>query len=278
MFEEILEGEIFARGDFAGHLLGLLGVERLLGLLDQRQDIAHIQDAIGHPVRVERLEVGQLLADRREHDRFAGDGDDRQRRTTAGVTVEFGQDGAVETDLLTELLRRRDSVLTDHRVDDEQDILRLHGIANPTQFIHQLRVDGQAAGCVDDDDVVQGALGMSTRLAGHLHRITNPIPRLRGEDGNVRPLPHHAQLIHGVGTLQVRGHQQRRVTVGLQVSGEFARKRRLARTLQAGEQNEGRPRLGELQRPGLTAENVDEFFMNDLDDLLPRIERTGHFR
>ena len=35
----------------------LLGIHRVLGLVDQRQHVAHAQDPTGHPVRVERLEV-----------------------------------------------------------------------------------------------------------------------------------------------------------------------------------------------------------------------------
>src|SRR3712207_7905555 len=41
-----------------------LGVERALGLLDERQDVAHVEDARRHPVGVEHLEVGELLTRR----------------------------------------------------------------------------------------------------------------------------------------------------------------------------------------------------------------------
>ena len=36
---------------------GLAAVERLLGLLDEREDVAHVEDPRGHPVGVEDLEV-----------------------------------------------------------------------------------------------------------------------------------------------------------------------------------------------------------------------------
>ena len=45
-----------------GRLGGLVGVERLLGLLDQGEHVAHVEDARGHPVGVEHVEVGELLA------------------------------------------------------------------------------------------------------------------------------------------------------------------------------------------------------------------------
>ena len=51
-----------------GHLRGLVAVEGLLGLLDQREHVAHAEDAGGHPVRVEDVEVVELLAVGGEHD------------------------------------------------------------------------------------------------------------------------------------------------------------------------------------------------------------------
>jgi hypothetical protein len=44
--------------------------------------------------------------------------------------------------------------------------------------------------------------------------------------------------------------------------------------LQAGEHHHGRWRLGECQLPGLAPEDADEFFVDDLDDLLRRVERA----
>ena len=52
--------------------LGLLVfLDGRLGALDQRQHVAHAEDARGHPVRVEHLERVELLARRRELDRLA---------------------------------------------------------------------------------------------------------------------------------------------------------------------------------------------------------------
>ena len=133
---------------------GLALVERLLGLLDQREHVAHVEDARGHPVGVEDLEVLDLLAGRGEHDRPAGDRGDRQRRATAGVAVELGQDDAGEVDALLERLGRLDRGLADHRVDDEQDLVGLDRRADVGGLLHEVLVDGEAAGGVDDDHVV----------------------------------------------------------------------------------------------------------------------------
>ena len=55
--EEVVEGEVLLGEELARHLVGLARVERLLGLLDERQHVAHVEDARGHPVGVEDLEV-----------------------------------------------------------------------------------------------------------------------------------------------------------------------------------------------------------------------------
>ena len=64
-------------------------VHLALGLLDERHHVAHAEDPLGHPVRVEALEVAELLAGRGVEDRLAGDGLDRERGAAAGVAVEL---------------------------------------------------------------------------------------------------------------------------------------------------------------------------------------------
>jgi hypothetical protein len=90
------------------------------GLLDERQHVAHAEDALRHPVGMEALEVAELLARGREQDRLAGDRLDRQRGAAAGVAVELGQHDAVELRDVGELLGDVDGVLARHRVDHEQ--------------------------------------------------------------------------------------------------------------------------------------------------------------
>ncbi len=58
---------------------------------------------------VERLEVVETLAGRREDDRATRDARDRERGTAACVAVELGQHDAREVDALLERLGRRDA-------------------------------------------------------------------------------------------------------------------------------------------------------------------------
>ena len=135
-------------------------VERLLGLLDQGEHVAHVEDARRHPVGVEDLEVLHALAGAGEHDRAAGDRGDRQGRTTAGVAVELGEHDAGDVDALLEGVGGLDGGLADHRVDDEQHLVGLDRGADVGGLLHEVGVDGEAAGGVDDDDVVLRAAGL----------------------------------------------------------------------------------------------------------------------
>ena len=109
---------------------------------------------LGHAVGVERLEVVEALTRGGEHDRAPGDGGHRERGTTARVAVELGEHDAGEVDALLEGLGRGDGVLADHRVDDEQHLVGVDGLADVGGLLHELGVDAEAAGGVDDDDVV----------------------------------------------------------------------------------------------------------------------------
>ena len=170
LLEEVLQREL-AGADLRGGGLGLLGVEDLLGLLDEAQHVAHAEDAAGHPVGVEDVEVLELLAGGREQDRHAGDLAHRQRRATAGVTVELGQHDAGEADALAERLGGGDGVLADHRVEHEDHFVGVDGVADRRGLAHQLLVDAEPAGGVDDDDVVVLGLGLGQARSGDGDRV-----------------------------------------------------------------------------------------------------------
>ena len=259
-----------------GGLHRLLGVEGLLGLLDQGEHVAHVEDARGHPVGVEEVEVGHLLAVGGEHDRPAGDRGDRQRGTTAGVAVELGEHDAVVADAVEEGLRGDDGVLADHRVDDEEHLVGRDGVADVGGLLHQLGVDAEAAGGVDDDDVVQRALGLLDRgRRATRDRVADAVAGLGGEDRYADPLAVDLELVDGVGALQVAGDQQRGLALLLEPQRELGGQRRLAGALEAGEHDDGRAGLGVAQPAGLAAEDRDELLVDDLDDLLGRVQRAA---
>src|SRR3954453_11160973 len=59
LLEEVLEREL-PLAHLALEVGGLVVLELLLGLLDERQDVAHAEDALGHAVGVEALELVEL--------------------------------------------------------------------------------------------------------------------------------------------------------------------------------------------------------------------------
>ena len=109
LVEEVVEGES-ALEDAGGGLFGLLGLEDLLGLLDQGEHVAHAQDPAGQAVGVEEVEVLDLLPGGGEGDRSADHLLHAQGRAPAGVTVELGEDDPVELEGLVTSGRLNDSM------------------------------------------------------------------------------------------------------------------------------------------------------------------------
>ena len=123
------------------------------GLFDERHHVAHAQDAADDAVGMERLEGVGLFAGADELDGLAGDVANGERRAAARVAVHLGQDHAGEAEARVKILRRVDRVLAGHGVGDEQNLLRVEQLFQPLHLGHQLFVDVQAAGGVDDQRV-----------------------------------------------------------------------------------------------------------------------------
>src|SRR6185369_2167094 len=64
---------------------------RRLRLLDEREDVAHTENARHDPVGMKELEILEALSAADEGDRHADDGHHRQRSAAARVAIEFGQ-------------------------------------------------------------------------------------------------------------------------------------------------------------------------------------------
>ena len=112
----------------------------------------------------------------------------------------------------------------------------------------------------------------------HPDRVADAVARLGGEDVDPGLAGHDRQLLHGVGALQVGGDQQRRVALALQPAAELAGERRLTGALQTGQHDHRRRLLGQPDAAGLAAEDLDELLVDDLDDLLRRVQRLGDVR
>ena len=116
--KKVLQGELVARTPL-DQLFGLVAVKGLLRLFDERHHVAHAQNAAGHAVGVEGLDVGELLARAGELDGLAHHGPDGQGRAAAGVAVELCEDYAVDAKLRIEGFGHVDRVLAGHGVHHE---------------------------------------------------------------------------------------------------------------------------------------------------------------
>ena len=149
-----------------GKAFGFLLLDILRCLFDKSDDIAHIQNAASHPCRIEFLQRILLFADTDQLDRTAGDLAHRKRGTATRITVKTGQHDAGDVDSLVEGGRRGHSVLTGHRVGDQQYLVRVGQRLYLAKFGHQPFINGDPAGCIEDQDVealklggLQGTLG-----------------------------------------------------------------------------------------------------------------------
>ena len=131
----------------------------------------------------------------------------------------------------------------------------------------------QPAGRVEDHHVcTPSALACFDRVLAEGHRVR------RGQVGIDRQaelLAEHLQLLDGGGTLQVGGHQHRLAAALLDQPAQLAAGGRLARALQAAE-HQHRHIAAEMERVVHRAHQVDQFLVDDADQLLGGIERLEH--
>ena len=140
---------------------------------------------------------------------------------------------------------------------------------------HHLGVDAEPTRGVDDDDVVQAALGLLDRGPRDTDRVADAVAGLGREDRHADLVAVDLQLLDRVGALEVARDEQRGLALLLQPERELGRERRLAGALEAGQHDDGRPGLGVAQPPGLAAEDRDQLVVDDLDDLLGGVQRLA---
>ena len=170
LIAEVLQRETI-REQLLLKLYGLFLVDNLLGLLDQRQDIAHPHDPGDEPVRMEELQRVILLAGAHEFHRLTGNLPDGQGRAAASIAVHLRENKSVEPKLIVELLRAFHGVLPKHGVGDEKDLMRMNCVFNLTQFLHERLVDVQPPCRIDDQNVMSRVARFPQRSLAKLKRV-----------------------------------------------------------------------------------------------------------
>ena len=153
-----------------GDARGLLGVDGRSGFFDERNDVAHAEDAVGDPRRIKILDGVELFAGADQLDRLAGDRAHGQRRAAAAVAVDAGQHDAGQADALIERAGEIDGVLAGQRVGDEKNFVRIGGAADFRRFGHHRFVERDAAGGVEHHHVVAAEARRLHGAARDLHR------------------------------------------------------------------------------------------------------------
>ena len=260
----------------AANCLGLLLVEGGLGLFDEREHVAHAEDASDDAVGMKGLERFVLFADADELDGLAGDVANGEGGAAAGVAVHLGEHHAGERELLVELVGGADGVLSGHGVGDEEDLLRVEDLLQRLHFVHQLLVDVQTAGSVNDEYVAAVADGVA---AGFFHQALDGggvgLAYFSFVEMRLDGVGDDLELLARGGTIDVNRNQHGAMSALLEPVREFSRGGGLTGALQTRHENDGRRLRGELELGGVFAEDGDEFVANDLDDLLGGRER-GH--
>ena len=225
---------------------------------------------------MEFLDRVHFLAKADEFDRLAGDGAHRKRRTAAPVAVHTGQDHAGDADLPVELLGHIDRVLSGKTVNHQQRLARACGVADGLHLFHQLFVDVQTTGGIEQIDIIATQRRLLFGPFGDLHGALAFDDR-QGIDTDLRA--QYLQLLHGGGAIDIeRGHQNPLVLLFLQPFRQFRGGGGFTRALQADHQDR-RGRVVHFQLAGIgvvTGQNLDQLVMHNLDDLLARCHRLGN--
>ena len=164
LIAKVRQREAAAAERFLGELFRLFPVDFFFRLLDERKNVAHAENAADDSVGMEGLDGIVFFADAEELDGLPGDLANRQSGAAAGIAVHLGEHDAGERELVVELLGGVDGILAGHGIGDEENFLRIQQPLERLHLVHQLLVDVQAAGGVDDEHVAAAVDGFAARF------------------------------------------------------------------------------------------------------------------
>ena len=274
LIQEVAQVKTAATLDLGRELLGRGHVHTGGDLLDQRNDVAHAENATGVALGVEHLEAVDFFGHTGELDRRAGDVSHRQCRTAARIAVGFGEDDAGQRQGVAERLGGVDRVLTLHGVDHKQGLHRLEHAVQLLDFAHERFVDGQATGGIDQQHVKEVAFGVIQRGARDVGRF---LLWCAGKPFGTGLRGHGLELLDGGRAVDVaRDGQHFFLALFNQVLGELGGGGGFTSTLQAGHQDH-RWRLGRQIDIGHTlAHGGGQFAVDDRHQHLTGRERAHH--
>ena len=168
----------------------------------------------------------------------------------------------VRPSLLVERAGEIDGVLAGQAVGDQQDLVRIGGALDLGRFVHQLLVERDAAGGVEQHHVVAAELGRLDGARGDLLRRLALDDRQRLD---VDLLAEHGELLHRRRAASVeRGHQDLAVVALGEALRDLGGCGGFAGALQADHHDRNGRGGIEVDRLGVRAERVDQLVVDDL--------------
>ena len=273
--QKVFQVKAAAAFHLGGELLRGRHVHAGSDLLNQRQDVAHAQNAAGVTLGVKHLQAVELFAGARELDRRTGDLPHRQCGTAARVTIGLGQDDAGQRQRILECLGRVHRVLALHGVHHEQGFDRVEDGVQLLDLGHQGFVNRQAAGGVHQQHIKKVPFGVVQRSAGDVDRF---LLRAAGEPFGTCLGRHGFELLDGGRAVDVAGDRQHFfLALVYQVLGQLGGGGGLARALQAGHQDHGGRLRRQVDIAHALAHGGGQLTVDDTDQRLARRERAHDF-
>ena len=178
---------------------------------------------------MEHIDCFHLLACTYKLDRLYNHRTDAECSTASCVTIKLRQYHAVEIKPVVERLRRIHGILTGHRVNHEERLVRIHSILQPFDFVHHLLVYCESTGGIYDNHVIVLCLSLLDGIAGNLHNVLVSFFRIYRHS---HLFCHHLQLLDSGRTIHVAGYEQWILMLFvLEHIGELAAERCLTGTL-----------------------------------------------
>ena len=223
---------------------------------------------------MERLQRLHLLASADELDRLTAHLADREGRTAAGITVQFGENCSSDAHLIVEGTGELGCLLANHRIHHQQHLIGLHGGTDPHHLLHHLGVDLETAGGVHQEGVEPLLLRFGQASRGDVLwlGLSSEAEHLHIDLGTQR-----LELLDSSWSIDVGTHHQGSTSLVLEVQTKLGRGGGLTRTLKASHQHDGGS-LGRLgQRSVITPHDLHQLLMDHLDELLIRVDPSHHF-
>ena len=154
---------------------------------------------------MEGFDICNFFTSTSEFDWFSSDVTNRKGRTTTSITVNLCKDDTSHFQLSVKFTRNVCCFLTDHGIDDQENLIWLSKCFNVTELIHEKFVNLQTTCRIDQNIVVMVSFCLLQTLANNLHcRNFSP----KSKDRNINLLSQCFELVDGRRTIDVGCNHQ----------------------------------------------------------------------